>query len=144
MQASLISVCLLVLYVCWQQRNGDVFRLWFRLWGCTLVDTFSPLFLPCVTSPVSPLPSIIGGWMDRWCFFLSLSPHDPWSVACPIQAILYPYSPSLHSSPVMCPPVLADYLPWYLQFLLSWFLDLLILCFSSSLSSLQSPCHRLF
>lgn len=111
MQASLIIVCQLVLYIA-DSRGIVMFciiRLWFRLWGCTLVCRFSPFFLPCVTSPVSPLPSITEGWMDGWCFLLSLFPLDPWSAACPIQTIPYPYSTSLHSSLVTCPPVLADH-----------------------------------
>lgn len=78
-------------------------RFWFRLWGYTHFPLSSPCDLSCVTSALHH-------WrMDGCCFFLSLSPHDAWSVACPIQAILYLYSPSVHSSSLTCLPVLADY-----------------------------------
>ena len=65
--------------------------------------------------------------MDGSVFFLSLSPHDPWSVACPMQG-------HLHAVPVSIPLQLhvilfrhATSLPWSFQFFLSWFLGLLIL-----------------
>lgn len=70
-------------------------RLWFRLWECTLVGTFSPLFHPCMTSPVSPLPSITDGWMG----FLPLA-LSSWSVVSPClsHASPCPCCPCLHSS----------------------------------------------
>lgn len=78
-------------------------RLWFRLWECTLVGTFCPLFHPCMTSPVSPLLSIMDGWMgllpvtlSSWSLVSSLSHASP----CPC-------CPCLHFSPVMCHPVSA-------------------------------------
>lgn len=79
-------------------------RLCFSLWECTLVGTFSPLFYPCMTSPVSPLPSV-DGWMgllpltlSSWSLVSSLSHASP----CPC-------CPCLHSSPVICHPVSAHY-----------------------------------
>lgn len=46
--------------------------------------------------------------MDGWVFFLSLSPHDPWSVhACPMQVHVHAVPVSI--PPVTCRPVSAHY-----------------------------------
>lgn len=96
-------------------------RLWFRL--CTPVGTFTPLFLPCMTSPVSPLTSIMDGWMDHLPLILSL-----WSLVSNLScASPHPCCPCLHSSSAVCILFWHTTLPWSFQFFLSWVLGRLIL-----------------
>lgn len=48
-----------------------IIRLWFGLWGCTVVHTFSPLFLAC---DLSCLTSPLHHWrMDGWMLLLPLT-----------------------------------------------------------------------
>lgn len=100
-------------------------RLWFRLWECTLVGTFSPSLpslhdLPCLTSATHH------GWMDGFSSSHSLLMIRGQSMLVPCKSMsMLSLSPFLQLRVVLFQHT--TFLPWSFQFFLSWFLGLLIL-----------------